>query len=375
MRPRVVVARAAVLETALVKDVEPDARPPRAIEREFRTLLGAGFALRCCGAAAADPTLLLRRYTPKHAIALFDAVFYLTNLREDENFRFFVAYVRLGARRALYPRIFYKDSSLVWRSPSHYVRSEHENWIGKGDLKPFVEDGDVVLYAAEETTNLPFELQQALDVASRRAAGVRRDLRAVPLVLRKARDDRVEPYADFSAPRRRAMRVRRNLVNGGRPVARFDRPGDPASLEFVAGYEPDFEAGVVETSASKSRLYGGDVHKFRILSTNRRVQWQFVAGPRHAWVVPPQTLTTELSSYGVRTVDVNVDEDLCVPGYEYHFLDDTEAPPRFYSQIPAGFAGPQSDVDPSRADASPWLEKLPVIQAFRARVLRRSAPG
>jgi hypothetical protein len=362
-----------VLETSLVTHVLPLERPPRAVEREFRGLLAAGFELRCCGAARADHALLTRGYAPKHAIALFDAVFYLTNLREDENFRFFVAYVRLGRRRVLHPRIFYKDSSLVWRSPSHYVRSERENWIGKGDLKPVLENGEVTLYAAEETTNLPFEVQQALDVASRKAPRVPRDLRAVPLVLRKAPDDRVECYPDFSGPRRRAMSVRRNLVNGGRPVATFARPGDPTSLRFVPGYEPDFERGVVETSASKSRLYGGDVRKFRILSANRSVQWQFVAGPHQVWIVPPQTLTTELSSYGVRTVDVNVDEDLCVPGYEYHFLDDTEEPPAPYSQIPAGFAGAQSDVDPSRADASPWLEKLPVIQAFRASVLRRAA--
>jgi hypothetical protein len=360
-----------VLETRLVTNVLPAERPPRTVEREFRALLAAGCEVRACGAAREGPSLLSRGYAPKHAIALFDATFYLTNLREDENFRFFVAYVRLGRRRALHPRIFYKDSSLVWRSPSHYVRSESENWIGKGDLKPFVEDGEVTLYAAEETTNLPLEVQHALDVASRRAPRVPRDHCAVPLVLRKAPDDRVEPYADFSAPRRRAMSDPRNLVNRGRPVATFDRPGDPASLRFAPGFEPDFEGGLVESHASKSRLYGGDVRKYRILSANRTIQWQFVAAPRHAWIVPPQTLTTELSSFGVRTVDVNVDEDLCVPGYEYHFLDETESPPRHHSQIPPSFAGAQSDVDPSRADASPWLEKLPVIQAFRATVLRR----
>jgi hypothetical protein len=355
-----------------VTHVLPDERPPRAIARELRALLDGGCALRISGAGREAPDAFLRRYAPRHRIALFDAAFYLTDLREDENFRFFVAYVRLGRRRALHPRIVYKDSSLVWRSPSHYVRSETENWVGKGDLKPVVEHGEVTLYAAEETTNLPFEVQHALDVASRRAEAVRRDLRAVPLVLRQGGEDRVACYADFSAPRRRAMADPRNRVNGGRPVASFARPGDPGSLRFARGFAPDFASGVVETSDSKSRLYGGDVRKFRILSENRRIQWQFVAAPRHVWIVPPQTLTTELSSYGVRTVDVNVDEDLCVPGYEYHFLDDTEDPPRHYSQIPAGFAGPQSDVDPSRADASPWLEQLPVVKAFRTEVLRRS---
>jgi len=364
-----------VLETRVVASVLPRGRSPREVEREFRALLAAGLALRPCGAARAAPERLLRGYAPKHAVALFDAAFYLTNLREDENFRFFVAYVRLPGARVLHPRIFYKDSSLVWRSPSHYVRSDTENWIGKGDLKPCVVDGEEVLYAAEETTNLPLEIQHALDLASRAAPRVRRDLRAVPLVLRRGGEHRVACYADFSAPRRRAMADPRNRVNGGRPVATFARPGDPASLRFAPGFAPDFERGVVESHASKSRLYGGDVRKYRILSENRAIQWLFVAGPRHVWIVPPQTLTTEFTSYGVRSVDVNVDEDLCVPGYEYHFVDDTEDPPRLYSQIPAGFAGPPSEVDPSRADASPWLEKLPVVQAFRATVLRREAPA
>jgi hypothetical protein len=31
----------------------------------------------------------------------------------------------------------------------------------------------------------------------------------------------------------------------------------------------------------------------------------------------------------------------------------------------AGFVGAQSEVDPSRADASPWNEQLPVVAAFR----------
>ena len=75
---------------------------------------------------------------------------------------------------------------------------------------------------------------------------------------------------------------------------------------------------------------------------------------------------------GVRTVDVIADEDLCIPGYEYHFLDDGEDPPVMFSQIPEGYAGETSEVDRYRADASPWLDRLPVIRAFR-RQLRRPA--
>jgi hypothetical protein len=147
----------------------------------------------------------------------------------------------------------------------------------------------------------------------------------------------------------------------------------PESLRFARGYEPDFAHGVLEESESSSRLYGGRIRKFRVLSANQRIQYQFCASPRHAWIVPPQALTTELSSFGVRTVDVETADDLCVPAMEYHYMDDWEDPPALYSQIPAGFAGAQSDVDTARADASPWLERLPVIAEFRAALgLRRA---
>ena len=86
-------------------------------------------------------------------------------------------------------------------------------------------------------------------------------------------------------------------------------------------------------------LYGGRLERYRILSANRRIQYLFFSGPLQVWIIPPQATTTVLSSFGVRTVDVVVDDDLCCPGYEYHFLDDTVDPPEFYSQIPEGYAG------------------------------------
>jgi hypothetical protein len=42
------------------------------------------------------------------------------------------------------------------------------------------------------------------------------------------------------------------------------------------------------------------------------------------------------------------------------------------SQIPEGFAGAASEVDPSRADASRWLDQLPVIREFRRKILKDS---
>ncbi len=357
-----------MLPTRIVTGVAPSELAPRRVEAEFARLLDAGARLRPVGEARDDPDELLAGRPPRHKVELFDATFYLTNPRFDADLGFFVAYVLLGSRpREIHPRIFYKDVSLVWRSATHCIHTDGDNWIGKGDLKVAVVDGEEVEYGAEETTNLPLEIQSALDTVSRRVRRPRRDDDAVFLVLRNAPEGRFEPYRDFSEPRRRAMSDPRNRIRGGRPVAWFERAGDPVSLRFARGFEPDFAGGILEVGASGSRLYGGKIEKYRILSRNRRIQYQFLAAPRHVWIVPPQTLTTDLSSYGVRTVDVHADEDLCVPGFEYHFEDDGE----LHSQIPEGYAGAPSEIDPSRCDASAWLEKLPVIQEFRRQVLER----
>ena len=92
---------------------------------------------------------------------------------------------------------------------------------------------------------------------------------------------------------------------------------------------------------------------------------------------PTQATTTELSSYGVRTLDVLAADDLFVPGYEYHFLDETSDPPELVTQIPEGFAGPPNPLDASRCDASPWLDRLPIVRAFRKRLpqLQGSSPA
>lgn len=368
------------IPTAIVTGVAAAELAPREVERELRGWLARGAKLRCAGEGRSDPERLLRRYPPRHKLELFDTVFYLAHLRSDVNARFFVTWVLLDAkrpspasRRSLFARIFYKDASLIWRSASHFARSEHENWIGKGDLKWVVEDGQRVRCTAEETTNLPFEIQPALDALTRTVPRPVRDERAMARVLRRAPDTRIEPYRDFTEPRRRAQADPRNRIHGGRPIARFAKASDPESLRFARGYEPDFAGGILEVDSIGSRLYGGEIRKFRVLSANRRIQWQFVAAPRQVWIVPPQALTTELSSFGVRTIDVNADEDLFVPGYEYHFMDEAEDPPALYSQIPPGFAGEISEVDPARADASPWLERLPVLREFR-RAIGHPAP-
>jgi len=355
--------------------VLPEDLAPADVLRRFRALLDEGAVLRPAGLARFDPELLLaRRYLPRHELRLFDATMFCTDYRFDDALGFVVAHVVLqqpGARqvRQIYPRIFYKDSSLLWRVASHFLHDSESYWIGKGDVRWVMEDGKKYLCSAEETTNLPFEIQHALDLISR-SQRRRRDDDAVELVLREGPPGRIEPYADFVAPRRRA--AARHSINGGRRVASFARKGDPGSLRFVRGYEPDFEDGVLEEFSAASRFFGGALRKFRILSTNRTIQYLFIASPTHAWVNPPQALTTELSTYGVRTIDVLADDDVFVPGYEYHEPDDD--PAKHHSQIPAGFAGAPHPDDPARADASAWIEALPVIQEFRARVLKGRRP-
>jgi hypothetical protein len=353
----------------------PSALTPQQVAREFRRLIHLGTPMQCAGDARDNPeSLLSSGYTPKYKVDLFGTTYYLTSVRQNPDIRFFVAYVVQKNPRTgqveIYPRIFYKDISLIWRSASHFVRSEDENWIGKGEMRTYFIDGEEIEQSVEETTDLPLEIQTALETLSRKARRVPFDEVAIALVLRRGHDDRIEPYRDFLEPRVRARSDPRNLINRGRSIARFTRKHDPTSLRFAKGFEPDFERGIIEVSASKSRLYGGRMKRFRVLSKNRKIQYLFFAGPRSVWIIPPQTTAANLTSYGVRAIDVIADEDLCIPGYEYHFVDDSEDPPVLVSQIPDGFAGAASEFDPSRADASLWLDRLPVIQEFRRKILK-----
>lgn len=364
------------IPTEIVPSVTPEGKSPGRVQREFMDLLAAGATLHVAGEARKQPSRLLEGgYLPRFKLKLFDTTFYLTSLRQNPDLRFFVAYIRQRdlppARSRLYAHIFYKDVSLVWRSASHLAGPIDNYWVGKGDFFTTVENGCEFSCSREETTDLPVELQVALDGLSRRVRRPHFDERAVRLVLRRAAGNRVEAYDDFIAPRRRAAAEPRNRINGGRPVARFRRRLEPGSLVFTKGFEPDFSDGILETTVSRSVLYGGDVRRFRILSSNRQIQYLFFAARQQIWIIPPQALTTELSRFGVRTIDVTAPDNLCVPGYEYHFMDQSEDPPVFVSQIPAGFAGSPSAQDPSRADASSWLESLPIVQEFRRKVVGR----
>jgi hypothetical protein len=315
------------------------------------------------GSARRNPKRLLSLgYVPRYKLELFGITYYVCDVRQNEDVRFYPAYIAHGGE--IHARLIYKDGSLLWRCASHFAKSATEFWIGKGDLQLDVENGFYVYNTAEYTTDLPLEMQMAVESLTQRAARVRTDRVALALFVQRAPDGRLCAYRDFTAPRRRAARNPRNLVNGGKSIARFTRPNAPESLRFTAGFEPDFRSGLIDVTHSRSRLYEGAVARYRILSRNGRVQYLFFAAPRLAWIGYPQALTTELSSFGVRTVDVVVHDDLVVPGMEYHYLEFDE-PPVWMSQIPPGFAGPVSPDDAFRADASAWLDRLPVIVEFR----------
>ena len=351
----------------IVENVKADSEAPRRVSAQFRRLLESGHRLRVDGQARTAPEELLRiGYTPKHRVELFGTRFYLCNQRDAEGLKVMPAYVlppaaRRGVKAPIYARVFYKDSSLVWRSASHYINTADAHWIGKGAVRWVNKRGERGWNTAEETTNLPLEMQAALDEVSQRGPRKHNDRRILSLVLRNAPTHRIHPYQDFEGPRDRAMRTRANRINNNRRVAWFNDDHDPRSLQFEPGFEPDFKA-LIDVSDSRSSMYGGRIQKYRIASKNRLIQYLFVAGPQHVWIVSPQPFTTELSSYGLRTVDAVVDEDLLIPGYEFF---DNAGTGELDDQIPEGFAGPPCPVDPDRADASPWNEKLPVIRAFR----------
>jgi hypothetical protein len=369
------VKNSIVIPTEIVPSVNRIAMAPRQVEREFNKLVSSGLKIRVAGTARQDPTRLFSAgLRPKHKIALFDTVFYLTNARQIPELRFYVGYVvqpnSKSGKLEIFPRVFYKDLSLAWRSASHFTLTDDEIWVGKGDVREEIQGEHEMVVSDEATTDLPLEMQTAMEsllAYSSRATG---NGNILELVLRKSPGDRLEPYRDFLQPRQQAAANPRNLIYGGRSIARFRRKNDPTSLKIVKGFEPDFTDGVIEKSVSKSKLYGGKLRRFRILSTNRKVQYYFIAGPKHAWIFPPQAMTTELSSYGVRTISVVADDDLFVPGYEYHHYEETKHGVELYSQIPNGFAGEFCPADDAKADASPWLDQIPVIRQFRSAVLK-----
>lgn len=357
-------------QSVVTPSISPEPLATRAVRARWARVL-ARATVCVAGDLKRDPSQLLRRYPPSHTLSLFGTEFFLTTPRQIPELRFLLAYLVQPTRqgRRVYPRIFYKDLSLVWRVASHIIDCEGEFWVGKGAVSTEVRDGYEYQTSDESSTDLPFELQTALEVVNGKSKQVPRDDRVLRHVLRRAPQGRMHPYRDFSAPRALAAKDPARRVHDGKPVAWFKRVGDPSSLRFARGYAPNFASGVVERSTSKSSLYHGKIRRFRILSDNGRIQYFFFAGPRHAWLAPPQTLEPIVGSYGVRLIAPLADDDLFVPGYEYHHVDPDVDASEHFSQIPDGYAGAASEVSPDRADASAWLDALPVIEDFRRHLL------
>ena len=374
----------ALIPTETVSSVTKTDLSPRLVDREFMSLVENGTPIKVAGLASTGPGVLFTKgLRPKHKIELFDTQFYFTNVRQIPELRFFVCYIvqekktnlksaakrTVRPRSTIFPRIVYKDLSLSWRAASHFTLLDDDIWIGKGDVRTEFHDGVEMVVSAEATTDLPTEMQTAVEKLIGSGAKPSSGKGVLDLVLKRAGYDRVEPYREFVAPREKAQSRKRNLIHANKSIARFTRRNDPRSLEFELGFEPDFKNGIIEQSKSKSRLYGGTLRRFRILSTNRLIQYYFIAGATHVWILPPQAMTTELSSFGVRTIDVIADDDLFIPGYEYHHYEETKNGLELYSQIPAGFAGEVCPGDDAKADASPWLDKIPIIEKFRRDVI------
>jgi hypothetical protein len=369
--------KSALIPREIIPSVECTTSSPAQVAREFHSLLESGARLLVAGRARRNPKQILQAgYSPKHRLDLFGTRIYLSNVRQNPELRFYVAYVipprGPRAKVDVHARIFYKDLSLIWRAASHMSYDyDGSLWIGKGDVRRYVKDGYDLVESIESTTDLPFEIQDALEDRLKALRRVPPDGRVLELVLRRSPASRIEPYDDFTRPRRQAAANPRNRINGGKSVARFRRAGDPKSLEFVKGFEPDFVRGIFEVTNARSKLYGGRLRRFRILSRNRQIQYIFIAGPQQVWIIPPQATTSELSSYAVRTIDVIADDDLFVSGWDYHYLDTDRDPPELYTQIPEGYAGRPCPADENKADASPWLDQTPVVREFRRRILHQ----
>jgi hypothetical protein len=189
-----------LLERRIVPSIEPSSQSPREVLREFMQLTGNGARIRCVGSARRNPKRLFSLgYLPRYKLELFGVTFYLCDVRQNEDVRFFPAY--LVHANEVHARLIYKDGSLLWRCASHFAKSASEFWIGKGDLKLEVENGFYVYYSAEHTTDLPLEMQMPVEGLTQQAGRVVYDREAPRAGAPRGRLARIA-----TSPRRAARR-------------------------------------------------------------------------------------------------------------------------------------------------------------------------
>ncbi|MCX5701739.1 MAG: methyltransferase domain-containing protein, partial [Candidatus Omnitrophica bacterium] len=299
--------------------------------------------------------LLQNGFVPQYKISLNGMDYYLSKpYTSQRNGRpYFIGFLhRINPETGveeIFARTIYKSNSQnIWRIAS----SEGPGgWIGKG-----LED--------EMTTNAPLEIQSSLEKLC---------LDNGKLEIKEGFYDDLEKRADFKSPEEfnHTILLHGEELNGGISIGSFAETGNPESYRFQNGFEPDFNNGVIEEFNTYSPIYG-DVESYRMLSNNKQVQFVFnVDRENRVWIGAVQSVTPRFTRFGVRAdrIDIGAMEmeniegvnrpvDILMPASEYD------------TQIPKGYIG--NHKADRYYDASPFIDKIPVIKEFRQKVLEKN---
>ncbi len=294
-------------------------------------------------------------YTPSHGRASFVYYFYRKNPKTGEE--------------EIFTRSVYRSNSQnVLRVASH--RRPERRWIGKG--------------LGQATTTLPLELQSTFEKIYQTALskGKLEKKEAFYEILR-AKDSHMPADSfmksmiayergeeaeqkDEKEPEEQILIGKfnehdRDQIEFIKGEMIFPR-GIPETFGFTPGFEPDFENGVVETFETDNPVYGGKVTSYRIISKNKEAQYLFNVDMKgRVWIGDVQGTHSEITRFGVRKNTIYIPSDFLTPANEYE------------SEIPEGYKGEWQHSD--YWDASAYIDKLPVVQEFRDKVLNKLSPA
>ena len=273
--------------TRIAPGVEPRAQPPRAIERELRALLAAGCRIRPAGSGAraargAAPALPADATRSRCSTRASTSPTCARTRTSASSWPTSGSAPRATSTRASSTRTPRWSGAAPRTSSRRRACTGSARATSSGSTRGRPDRST----APRRPRTCRSRCRPPSTTLSRRAKRVPWDARALRRVLRRAPVGRFEAYADFIGPRRRAAGEPRDRIHGGRPVAWFERPNDPASLRFAPGFAPDF-ARVVEVSRSaephvRRRDRGSSASSRR----TGAIQYQFVAGPHHVWIIP-----------------------------------------------------------------------------------------
>jgi len=129
-------------------------------------------------------------------------------------------------------------------------------------------------------------------------------------------------------------------------------PQRPDSLRFAPGSSPTRarrgrgEPLFTASTAARSAVPDPVAH--------RRIQYQFVGGPRTPGSSRPRPLHRD-HAVGVRAIDVHAARSCASRASEYCYVDETTQPPTLHSQIRKASPESRASSTPSRLDASAWI--------------------